>query len=118
MNKSDRGDSGLWMEERQGVLADYVGSVSVGMIAVIVEGVDLGERGDGYGGAQSEDGGRVGWKLEGHLVVVFSAPFFDLLLPTTLSDSPRIVLAFFDLLGLILSSYNHSHVTEHTRFAQ
>ena len=56
MNKSDRGDSGLWMEERQGVLADYVGSVSVGMIAVIVEGVDLGERGDGYGGARSEDG--------------------------------------------------------------
>ena len=56
MNKRDRGNSGLWMEERHSVLAGGVGIVSVGMLAVIVEGFDLGERDDGYGGARSEDG--------------------------------------------------------------
>ena len=56
MNKSDCGDSGLWMEEYHGVLAGGVAFVSVGMLAVIVEGFDLGERDDGYGGARSEDG--------------------------------------------------------------
>ena len=38
MHKRDRGDSGLWMEERHGVLEGCVGFVSVGMLAVIVEG--------------------------------------------------------------------------------
>ena len=34
------------------VLVSYL----FGMLAVIVEGFDLGERDDGYGGARSEDG--------------------------------------------------------------